>query len=115
MGTNYYINFDYCPSCGRGMRLHIGKKSAGWRFSFAAHKKPNIQCTHDWRELLKYMPIIDEYDNEISYEAFFEIIEESRREPFNHYDECKGKYGVEYDKQIYKDIEGFTFNEREFS
>ena len=34
MGTNYYLITDVCTYCGRRTREHIGKKSAGWKFTF---------------------------------------------------------------------------------
>ncbi len=47
MGTNYYIEDEKCPHCGRsGERLHIGKSSAGWCFSL--HVDDDRKSLDDW-------------------------------------------------------------------
>lgn len=50
MGTNFYLQEETCPHCGRGdPGFHIGKSSSGW--AFALHIIPNagINGLDDWR------------------------------------------------------------------
>lgn len=79
MGTNYYAERDVCPHCHRGRdRLHIGKSSAGWTFSFQAYNGTetwdgeDIHSWKRWQELLLATPrvrIFDEYDRHVSIDA----------------------------------------------
>lgn len=49
MGTNYYLERDLCPHCGRPAdRLHIGKSSGGWCFSLNTHPDERVNCLADW-------------------------------------------------------------------
>ena len=56
MGTNYYYESLVCEHCGAVDRLHIGKQSFGWKFSFRAYIGPpndfEISDIRDWIKLL---------------------------------------------------------------
>lgn len=89
MGTNYFAlerKFSLHRNC-----LHIGKSSMGWRFLFQGYQdyeldwdKPhiNINSVEDWKEFLsnKEYGILNEYDEEVSYDEFFEMVEEKQKE-----------------------------------
>ncbi len=71
MGTNYYVETDKCPHCGRSdERVHIGKSSAGWCFSLNTHRTPvddyDIQTLNDWRSFWEGKIIVDEYGDQVS-------------------------------------------------
>ena len=105
MGTNYYLNYDYCPCCGKSrQRIHIGKSSAGWRFLFDME---STKCTNlnQIKEKLRYGNIEDEYHRQISYQDFFNIVEQKQIE--------------EEARNITNDyvniVDGYEFNKNSFS
>lgn len=50
MGTNYYLQDETCPHCGRGAdKLHIGKSSAGWCFSLHVMPEIGLNDLSDWK------------------------------------------------------------------
>ena len=79
MGTNYYLRKPQCKKCGRGNEeIHLGKKSAGWKFLF--HKTNEIKDFDSFCEYIKTGEIYDEYDRKISVENLLDIIENSKNE-----------------------------------
>ena len=89
MGTNYYA-VERKFAIHRNI-IHIGKSSAGWKFLFQGYQdyeldwnKPHISINSldDWKKFLtnKNYGILDEYDDEISYENFFKMVEEKQSE-----------------------------------
>lgn len=75
MGTNYYWEPSVpCTTCGRPFeRVHIGKASAGWTFSF--HGTEQIRSYSDWLENLTTGRIVNEYGNEVSLDEFKDTVE----------------------------------------
>lgn len=73
MGTNYYARVNCCVACGRYEELHIGKASAGWKFSFRGYRdhQPPITSESDWRKFLVGVPIFDEYRKPVTYDDFW--------------------------------------------
>ena len=59
--------------------LHIGKNSWGWTFQFQAYPEKKLIDTQSWRDFTKYGYIYDEYDDEISYDEFWEMVEETKK------------------------------------
>ncbi len=112
MGTNYYA-VERKFSIHRNI-LHIGKASAGWKFLFQGYQdyeldwnKPNININslEDWKEFLKNKEygILDEYDEEISYDDFFNKVEEKQLEKNpDNFSDCAN-------------IKGYRFSYRDFS
>ena len=51
MGTNYYYQrVEHCSNCLRlefGPKIHIGKSSGGWSFSFRGHTRPAVGCDEE--------------------------------------------------------------------
>lgn len=114
MGTNYYA-IQKKPSLHSSV-IHIGKSSAGWKFLFQGYQglsNPlgymyddiNINSIDDWKSFLKndeYV-ILDEYDDQISYDDFFSLVEDkqSTDNPDN-FSDCAN-------------IGGYRFSFRDFS
>ena len=81
MGTNYYADFIterrdiYGKTYHTRDEAHIGKSSAGWRFSWQGYEEHpdfgTITTVTAWRELLKKAErIYDEYNRPIGLDAF---------------------------------------------
>ena len=82
MGTNYYMQRNGCPHCGRGEEeLHIGKSSGGWAFSLNTHPGDGIETIDDWRAAWRGGSIRDEYGQSITPEEMERIVTE--RTPFS--------------------------------
>lgn len=108
MGTNYYVKFPPCPCCGHLNDEHIGKSSAGWTFSF--HATDKIKSAKDWMLVLSQhnAKIYDEYGQEISFKAFYRMVELKKSEKQGH--------SVEYpNENNYLDAEGNSMSKGEFS
>ena len=104
MGTNYYA-VKKKPSLANEP-LHIGKSSAGWKFSFQGYQDElNIKSIEDWKDFLKNndVVILNEYDEEVSYDDFFELVEKKQEE--NNPDDFK--YSV--------NVNGYRFTFSDFS
>jgi len=109
MGTNYYVNNNYCEHCKRfDDSEHIGKSSFGWQFSF--HATFEIKSYKQWLEYLEDKIIVDEYGEIISLEDFKKMVEE-KKDGKNHTIECKSN---PYDHSFLDD-EGYSFSEGDFS
>lgn len=63
MGTNYYFVTNDQDDTDTDDLLHLGKRSAGWRFLFRAHQDPKIGSVRELTGFLENTPgrIIDEY------------------------------------------------------
>jgi len=124
MGTNYYLIKNKCESCNRHEKIHIGKRSSGWKFSFhgLVDNIPHIISWEDWKREIENSgmerPIIDEYEKTFSVEEFFLIVENTKNEELNHFDYCLRKYpGWEERvsrKMEWKDEDDWSFSAGEF-
>lgn len=115
MGTNYYACVDVCECCKRpAEKIHIGKKSAGWRFTF--HAADDNDSWEDWKKFLqrKDVEIRNEYGELTPFEYFVHIVECERYTGENHYDYCCKRHPMEMD-WLTKDPEGYCFDRRDFS
>lgn len=113
MGTNYYA-VERKFSLHRNI-IHIGKSSGGWKFNFQGYQdyeldwnKPHISINsvEDWKAFLSNKEeygILNEYDEEISYEDFFNMVEEKQKE--NNKD----------DFRYTANINGYRFSYNDFS
>jgi hypothetical protein len=116
MGTNYYVILNECQGCKRYDSLHVGKNSYGWPFTFRAYVdldlysypglEEEIKSKQDWEAFLKKpgMRIVNEYDEEISYQALIELAESKLR---------TGDQSLHFNDFL--DEEGYTFTTEEFS
>lgn len=119
MGTNYYLHLNCCEHCGRPeWKAHIGKQSAGWRFSFRAYGEDCWASPPEGREDLKDFDawqrlilspaskVFDEYGDEHEPENFVNAILTSLAEGENRREYQPGK--------VWKDAKGFPFQVGEF-
>lgn len=74
MGTNFYLEYDPCATCGHAVeRLHIGKSSAGW--CFALHVTDEIKSLDDWKaQWAKGGTIHNEYNEAVSVDEMLRTI-----------------------------------------
>lgn len=128
MGTNYYWQYNECLSCKRFDRLHIGKSSGGWQFNFRGYRDYNIEfhgvavninirSWKDWQDLIRKGngKIVNEYGEEVTLQYLMENVETpERKKMLNFYDYCT-KNHPEMKDDIWKDEEGYSFHDREFS
>lgn len=109
---NYYAEINKCKCCGKpDDKIHIGKSSMGWTFSFATALETvigSIKSYKDWKKLLKRkdVKIKDENGDSISFKTLHTIIMTKRKEENNH--------AREYPNGCFVDPEGHSFSEYEF-
>lgn len=125
MGTNYYLLTDPCNHCGRGdMKIHLGKASGGWHFSFKGYREcdtsgfPNkvekVESLADWKVLVRSggQPI-DEYGERLSSEEMINYaLTFGRKGDKFHAEYVHKKHGANYSDQM---IDGQSFSFQEFS
>ena len=114
MGCNYF--YQYQLENGRCKNLHIGKKSAGWEFSFRGYE--NIKSFNDWKEFFKEKKglIFNEYDQLVDIQKFLEMVEESKNnDNRSHYKYCKANYYKGFVEHLWLDEEGWSFSGNMFS
>ena len=126
MGTNYYIKKKERKI--NEPDLHIGKNSWGWQFSFqsydadAYYQTPELKSKQQWMEhiFLNSDSIYNEYNENISFEDFLEILEANKPGSIrsvdgfinlNHHLECSKTNSCEYS---YLDPEGWSFTTSDF-
>ena len=82
------------------LTYHIGKNSAGWRFTLASYPKLGISTIEDWNKLFyaDNTSIYDEYDRDISPKEMLDLIK--YKEP------DKSLLG----KSFYKSSDGNTYS-----
>lgn len=127
MGTNYYVKINCCDKCNRYDQLHIGKSSAGWKFSFRGYRdhSPPLTSEQSWRDFLKDKKIENEYGETVPYDEFWSnAISEERKKLRDHIDYLKNS-PVQCDREYVKrhlnaqnawhDENGNSFLAEEFS
>ena len=138
MGTNYYLHKSPCAECGLSKNVrHVGKQSGGWQFHFHGYRDDDpIMSYGDWKEEMTPSDVLkDEYNQEVTYEAFWDMVDSSR-EHINSYNintmdpqtEDEKDYmrrnkrpppyfdSKEYaDRYQWKDADGWAFTENDFS
>lgn len=79
MGMNYFYTVLGEHS------TQIGKKSAGWRFSFRAHPDMELTSRKAWTEFIISTPgvVHNEAGEQIRVEKFLDMVEETK-EDLNH-------------------------------
>ena len=122
MGTNYYLvpseelikklshSKEMETILKRNFRFHIGKCSGGWKFLF--EESEDFSSFKDYKNFIEKEKdtcvIKNEYDEEVSPEEFFEIVEKKQGEKSHNIPEFAGC-------GYYQDDEGYDFMEGEFS
>ena len=133
MGTNYYLlSPEDCPHCASKFipthtydyKIHIGKSSYGWSFSFKGYKNhcdiEDITSESEWRKYIKKaikngQYIINEDDEKIDPEKFWEMVEE-KKGGHNHTTYCVKELPDDFYKfKNWLDNKGNSFSEGEFS
>lgn len=98
MGTNYYLNTDYCPCCGKPRKqVHLGKSSYGWKFLFYKHGR--VRDFPSFCEFIKQGEIENEYGDRFDAEDLLDLIEAQQDEKSH---------------ENAQNINGYDFMEREF-
>ena len=117
MGTNYYAVRNrptvYAP-------IHIGKSSLGWLFNFQAKndrwsEPPVIWNTYEQiKEWLykhtvqdKDFVIMNEYDEIVSFDNFFELVDDKQEDIGNKNNSDNFRYA--------RNVNGYRFTDEEFS
>lgn len=112
MSTNYYVMKNKVSLYQRA--IHIGKSSLGHKFLFRGYSGEeegfdndylNISSIDDWKDYIKNneLLIFNEYDELISYDDFFDMVERFQLE------------GNEDDFKYNGNVNGYRFDFREFS
>ena len=78
MGTNYYLYMSRYKQELDIEGVHIGKNSWGWVFHFNAISAPQVKTVADMKAFTKMGFIYDEYGREITYQDFWEMVEETK-------------------------------------
>ncbi len=79
MGTNFYLETDFCPCCGKPKsKIHLGKASMGWKFLF--RKSDLIQNYNDFCKVIERGVIVDEYERQVSELEMLELIQWKQKE-----------------------------------
>lgn len=116
MGTNYYV-VKKKPTIASP--LHIGKSSAGWKFSFQEVKKYFSEYDYDleihtYNQWLKFLEdnvgyknngeyvILNEYDEEVSLKELLDLIDK------------KQKIENPDDFTYSKNVDGYSFTDVDF-
>lgn len=109
MGTNYYAIVNNCDHCKRHDKLHIGKKSGGWKFSFHGDTELGLRSWEDWKKFLVDKVIKDEYDEVVDSAWFVSMVNRSKDEKLNHLQYCLDSdiHGDRARKNIASGIEWF--------
>ncbi len=104
MGTNYYYKLNECTHCKRFEEIHIGKSSAGWKFTFQANGR--INSFEMYREELQDKDIYNEYGDEIILAKLLEIINSKQN---------LSSHSAEYPEGNFMDKDGYEFSTGVFS
>jgi len=133
MGTNYYVQKNYCECCKRHDLEHIGKSSFGWAFSFRGYRYApaaeyaDLDSWRKWKEYLKDQQIVDEYGDYIDYADFVNLVETVKSPTFvndtgrknkSHNEEMKKdhpRWFYANENDCWDDELGYSFTSREFS
>lgn len=126
MGMNYYFHYNVCGHCGRSDKIHIGKSSYGWTFSFRGYKfhdkVPDIKSYKDWLnfiepnlKLSKDCQIENEEGEIVSLEYFKKMIIDKSTESNNHTLNARQWHQEHASRDCWLDDEGHSFCRSEFS
>lgn len=79
MGTNYYLEKDFCPCCGKAREyVHLGKSSCGWKFLF--HKTEEVYDYDSFCKFIRNGIIYDEYGSKHSIDYLLNLINNKQNE-----------------------------------
>ena len=107
MGTNYYAKIEECRECGRHEKIHLGKSSAGWVFSFQYNGGKYYKNAPEMKEWLKDKKIRDEYNRNVEHKDFWKLVDAKQSAPNNH--------AEQYPSDTEYVIDGYSFSDVDFS
>jgi len=108
MGTNYYTKLKECKHCNRYEEVHLGKSSAGWQFSFQYNGGEYYKNIEQMKEWLKGKQILNEYEEKVSYEEFWEMVKNKQKSSNSNH----ASKHTDYNNRV---IDGYSFTDCEFS
>jgi len=91
MGCNYYTRIKECKKCKRHQEIHLGKSSAGLRFTFQYNGGFFYKNIAEMQKWLKDKPIFDEYGNKISYTEFWNLVEIKQKKGLSYSEKYQHK------------------------
>lgn len=117
MGTNYYAyDKEPCSHCHREYeRLHIGKSSMGWKFSFAMYDGLGLTTAKAWYEYLSKTNarIVDEYGRPETLEGLKAWVEKKQDGQWEGSMSAEEYYGdrryIPKEPREYLDPDGYRF------
>jgi hypothetical protein len=121
MGTNFYVektSEGCCEHCTTKERIHLGKSSIGWKFSFYADPSwPREDALKKWMQLSASGPLVDEYGETVNREDLLSKIiykQGGLSHCVDNGPDITGPYFSMFkDNHFY--CNGFDFTDREFS
>lgn len=117
MGTNFYVEAD--PTCNNREhteRLHIGKRSGGWKFLFHSIPERGLASWKAWQEFLANRKILGDDGAVMSLVTFAEMVESLQDEPNCLIERNERRSTPSWNmRNEYHDLEGFDFTEGNFS
>lgn len=111
MGTNYYTKIKVCEHCKRYERIHLGKSSSGWRFTFQYNGGLYYKNATEMKAWLADKVIINEDRVLVAHSEFWGMVEEKQKEKLNMADYMTNKYPTNITDFL---IEGYSFSNVEF-
>ena len=105
MGTSYYANINTCPTCKRPEdKIHLGKSSFGWKFSFQYNAGLYYKNVQEMREWMKDKDIYDEYGEKTTHDEFWKMVKEKQPKGKSHAVECPSERDFVIDGYSFSDI-----------
>lgn len=113
MGTNYYVKTKECPTCHhKPEEIHLGKSSAGWRFSFQYNGGRFYKTVKEMKMWLKDKEIKNEYGEDVSYKSFLQMVAQKQKHKLAHAEYVKENYPTHTDSFM---IGEYSFTNADFS
>jgi len=106
MGCNYYVKLNECKKCKRYDKIHLGKFSFGWQFSFQYNDGRYYKNIKEMKNWLEDKKIFNEEEEKISNKDFWEMIK-SKMGGTNH--------TIETEDTTSFNIDGYSFTNCNFS
>lgn len=103
MGTNYYLIKDAKPTCAHcghtpePEKIHIGKSSVSWRFTFRGYPERGITTVADWVRVIESGgAIVNEYGDPVPTLQFWALVEAKQLGKAS-YDVAVGRQSATFD------------------
>jgi hypothetical protein len=119
MGTNYYVEADPCPHCGRGDgQVHFMKSFRiyqGYPEDYPSPWGP-IRSVGDWAAIIGAhgLRVVDEYGELHDARETLNRVAEAAATSADAYEQHMTQYG-HHDGRDYQDPDGYWFTDADFS